>query len=133
LAERQDRELVILARQGDKAAFGCLIERYQALALRVAVRMVGAPEAAQDLVQEVDARPSDVLALAVRAGCPILVSEEVMQRAGQDLAAYESEAGQLTPGDGVESILKDFEEKLKQAQAAHKAEDEEAEVDKTEG
>jgi RNA polymerase sigma factor (sigma-70 family) len=52
LAERPDRELVILARQGDKAAFGCLIERCQALAERAALRMVGVSEAAQDLVQE---------------------------------------------------------------------------------
>lgn len=31
---------------------------------------------------EVDSRPSDALALAVRAGVPIYVSEEVMERAG---------------------------------------------------
>ena len=52
MAERTDRELVILSRQGDKEAFGCLIERYQALASRTALRMVSAQDAAQDLMQE---------------------------------------------------------------------------------
>jgi RNA polymerase sigma factor (sigma-70 family) len=52
VAERADRELVNLSRQGDKEAFGCLIERYRALADRIALRMVTAPDAAQDLVQE---------------------------------------------------------------------------------
>ena len=52
LAERTDRELVILARQGDREAFGCLIERYQMLARRIALRMISVEDAAQDLVQE---------------------------------------------------------------------------------
>ena len=52
MAERGDRELVILARQGDKDAFGCLIERYQAPAGRIALRMLGEADAAQDVVQE---------------------------------------------------------------------------------
>ena len=65
-------------------------------------------------VKEVDARPSDVLALAVRTGCPIYIAEEVMQQASQDLAEYEKEFGQVAPGEGVEEILKEIEEKLKQ-------------------
>ena len=52
MTERTDRELVILSRQGDKEAFGCLIERYQTLARRIALRMVMAQDIAQDLVQE---------------------------------------------------------------------------------
>lgn len=43
---------MISARQGDREAFGCLIERYQALARRITLRMILAEEAAQDLVQE---------------------------------------------------------------------------------
>jgi bifunctional DNase/RNase len=35
-----------------------------------------------DTVQEVDTRPSDALALAVRTNSPIYVTEEVMDRAG---------------------------------------------------
>jgi RNA polymerase sigma factor (sigma-70 family) len=67
-----------------------------------------------DEVKEVDARPSDVLALAVRTGSPIYLAEEVMQQASKDLAAYEDEAGKVTPGEGVAAILKDFEEILKE-------------------
>jgi uncharacterized protein len=33
---------------------------------------------------EIDARPSDSIALAVRAGCPIFVAEDVMARAGRE-------------------------------------------------
>jgi bifunctional DNase/RNase len=33
-------------------------------------------------VQEIDARPSDAIALAVRMNCPIYVAEEVMANAG---------------------------------------------------
>jgi bifunctional DNase/RNase len=62
--------------------------------------------------KEVDARPSDVMALAVRTNSPIYVAEEVMQAAGQDLAEYENERGKVTPGEGVEVILKEFEASL---------------------
>ena len=62
--------------------------------------------------KEVDARPSDVLALAVRTNSPIYVAEEVMQQAGVDLTEYENEKGKLTPGEGVDGILKEFEKVL---------------------
>jgi bifunctional DNase/RNase len=64
-------------------------------------------------IKEVDARPSDVLALAVRTGSPIYVAEEVMQQASQERAAYENEFGRFTPGEGVEAIIKEFEEAVK--------------------
>jgi bifunctional DNase/RNase len=35
-----------------------------------------------DIEQEIDARPSDALALAVQLGCSIYIAEEVMQQAG---------------------------------------------------
>jgi RNA polymerase sigma factor (sigma-70 family) len=66
--------------------------------------------------KEVDARPSDVLALAVRTNSPIYVAEEVMQQASQDLAEYEKESGKLTPGEGVDGILKEFEARMKEFQ-----------------
>jgi RNA polymerase sigma factor (sigma-70 family) len=47
-----DAELVIQARQGKLEAFENLVDRYQALALRVARRLSPTEEAAQDLVQE---------------------------------------------------------------------------------
>ena len=63
-------------------------------------------------VKELDARPSDVLALAVRTSSPIYVAEEVMQQASKDIAVYESETGKFTPGEGVEGILTEFEKAL---------------------
>lgn len=42
---------------------------------------------------EIDSRPSDAIALAVRLGVPILVAEHVMDRAGQ-LPAQEIEEGE---------------------------------------
>jgi RNA polymerase sigma factor (sigma-70 family) len=35
-----------------------------------------------DVEQEIDARPSDALSLAVQMGCPIYIAEEVMQQCG---------------------------------------------------
>jgi RNA polymerase sigma factor (sigma-70 family) len=64
-------------------------------------------------IKEVDARPSDVLALAVRTGSPIYVAEEVMQQASKDRDTYENEFGRFTPGEGVEAIIKEFEEGAK--------------------
>jgi RNA polymerase sigma factor (sigma-70 family) len=52
VAESTELELVILARQGDKDAFGRLIERYQGMMNRIAMRVLGSSEAAQDMVQE---------------------------------------------------------------------------------
>ena len=39
-------------------------------------------------VAEVDARPSDAVALALRAGTPIYVDDEVMTRAGADVPRH---------------------------------------------
>ena len=68
-----------------------------------------------DQIKEVDARPSDVLALAVRTNSPVYVAEEILQQEGKDAAAIESEFGKLAPGEGVEEIIKEFEEKLRKA------------------
>ena len=40
MEEKTDAELVEIARQGNKAAFGELVQRYQTLALVIARRMV---------------------------------------------------------------------------------------------
>jgi RNA polymerase sigma factor (sigma-70 family) len=50
--EQTDRELVTLARAGDKEAFGELLARYQSMALRIAQGMVRQEEVARELVQE---------------------------------------------------------------------------------
>ncbi|MUG95262.1 sigma-70 family RNA polymerase sigma factor [Scytonema sp. UIC 10036] len=50
--EQSDPELIFLARQGDKAAFGRLVLRYQPMLQRIAERMLGDEDLAGDLVQD---------------------------------------------------------------------------------
>lgn len=56
-------------------------------------------------VLRIDTRPSDGIAIAVRVGCPILASEEVMDMAGQDASIINTgEGGEDDEGE------EDFEE-----------------------
>ena len=52
MGERTDALLVALARCGDKQAFGELIERYQAMAQILTVRLVGDVDIAREMAQE---------------------------------------------------------------------------------
>ncbi|GAA6618894.1 hypothetical protein NUACC26_047060 [Scytonema sp. NUACC26] len=52
MSEQSAPELVFLSRQGNKAAFGQLVLRYQPMAQRLATRAVGNEDLAQELVQE---------------------------------------------------------------------------------
>ena len=54
---------------------------------------------------EVDARPSDALALALSTGSPVFVAEDVMAKAGMDVSG---QAGELKVRSGMEDILKDI-------------------------
>jgi RNA polymerase sigma factor (sigma-70 family) len=47
-----DDDLARRARDGDRAAFGALVQRHQAAALRLATAVVGSTEEARDIVQE---------------------------------------------------------------------------------
>ncbi len=57
-------------------------------------------------VQEIDARPSDAMALAVRTGSPIYVGEEILEKCGVPIP---QEAGK-TPrlGKGLDSIAREL-------------------------
>jgi len=60
----------------------------------------------EDHVQEVDARPSDAIALALRAHCQILVSDVVAQKTGiqvEEAEGEENEIGNSEPDAEVES------------------------------
>lgn len=54
-----------------------------------------------DQAHEIDSRPSDAIALAVRAGAPIFASEAVLDRAGvsPDAAVVASLGGELEEGE----------------------------------
>lgn len=54
---------------------------------------------------EIDSRPSDAIALAVRAGVPIFVAESVMEKAS---IRPEAEEGPSTPDDEELSAFRDF-------------------------
>ena len=61
---------------------------------------------------ELDARPSDAIALAVRAGVPILVDEAVMERAGvalgEDDDPEDAPPGGPRAGDEPPAAFRDF-------------------------
>jgi RNA polymerase sigma factor (sigma-70 family) len=52
VSEQSELELVFLSRQGNKAAFGQLVLRYQPMAQRLAIRVIGNGDLAQELVQD---------------------------------------------------------------------------------
>ncbi len=52
MAERNDKELIFLALQGNTTAFGQLVVRYQPMAQHIANQMIGNEDLAQELVQE---------------------------------------------------------------------------------
>lgn len=63
-------------------------------------------------VNEIDARPSDALALAALIDSPVFVSEDIMARAGVDIP----QGTQSSPGEkGVDKILKEIKEMQSQA------------------
>ncbi len=73
---------------------------------------------------EIDARPSDAIAIAVRFGAPIYVSEEIMNEAGireeqqEEAEVAESEAEQEAPKEitgKAESSLNELQKMLEEA------------------
>jgi bifunctional DNase/RNase len=57
--------------------------------------------------REVDARPSDALALASRLGTPLYVSEDVLEQAGITIPA-----GKAARGTGMHEILDFFKQQI---------------------
>src|SRR5579864_1610754 len=52
LVEADERELIRRAQRGDRTAFDALVRLYDHEVLRLALKLVGSPEEAQDLYQE---------------------------------------------------------------------------------
>lgn len=69
--------------------------------------------------QEIDSRPSDAIALAVRFGAPIYVEEQVLQEAGI-VSDDEEEETEETAKKTEEPPVKQFTTKLEQLQSALK-------------
>lgn len=69
--------------------------------------------------QEIDSRPSDAIALAVRAGVPIYVAEKVMDDAAflpeQETAERQSSSPSTTPKDPKATALERLRGQLKEA------------------
>ncbi|MDD9208282.1 bifunctional nuclease family protein [Georgenia sp. 10Sc9-8] len=63
----------------------------------------------------VDARPSDAIALALRAHCPVLCEESVLERAGVPLvdSAWVGEEGEDVDEEDPAEVLQEFREFLK--------------------
>jgi len=53
---------------------------------------------------EIDSRPSDAIALAVRAGAPIFVSEEVMEQSAIDLSSLEIDESRTEKDELLEML-----------------------------
>ena len=79
--------------------------------------------------QEVDSRPSDAIALAVRYGVPIFVSDEVLKEAGIAAEAEEEEQGD-TPKVDQPAAIKKHASKLEQLQTSLKEAIEKEEYEK---
>lgn len=56
---------------------------------------------------EIDSRPSDAIAIAVRAKCPILVDDLVMDRAGISIASEDDGGDDDASGEGGEMLSAD--------------------------
>ena len=67
--------------------------------------------------QEIDSRPSDAIALAVRFGAPIYVDEEVLKEAGV-ISEDDDDEGEEAMKKKEEAPVKQFTTKLEQLQAA---------------
>lgn len=68
-----------------------------------------------DSVQEVDARPSDAIALALHLDSPVYVAQEVLERWKVDVPAEEIDLRQL--GQGLENIMREMsEQRMRQEQ-----------------
>ncbi len=79
--------------------------------------------------QEVDSRPSDAIALAVRYGVPIFVSDEVLKEAGIAAQAEEEEQGD-TPKADQPAAMKKHASKLELLQTSLKEAIEKEEYEK---
>ncbi len=71
--------------------------------------------------KEIDARPSDILALAARTGSPIFVAEEALDKAGKPATEFQAvvgEEGFLPLGQNIEAFIQEYQEQIQKALAS---------------
>ena len=88
------------------AATGATLDAVEIVALKADVYYASVKLRHADQAQAIDARPSDALALAARAGCPILVADEILDRAGIPVPP---EYAQRPLGQGADNIVRELE------------------------
>jgi RNA polymerase sigma factor (sigma-70 family) len=72
-----------------------------------------------DSLVELDARPSDLIALAAQKGAPVYVGEEIMMKSGIDLSSVR---GELKPLQGVQEMISEFSRNTQKFQEARSSE-----------
>ena len=95
-------------------ALGAELEEVRIEAIREDTFYAVAKLRSGDDTYEVDARPSDAMVLATITGSPILVAEEVLEKAGRDIPKQLGDAP--TFGKGLDSAIKAIEELVGQTQ-----------------
>jgi RNA polymerase sigma factor (sigma-70 family) len=93
-------------------ASGATLEAVEISALKDEVFYATVKVNAGGTIQEVDARPSDALALAIRMGTPLYASAEVLEQAGIPIAT-----GQKASGTGMRDIMQYLNEQTQAYQA----------------
>ena len=88
------------------AATGAKLDAVEIVALKADVYYASVLLRRGDQVQAIDARPSDAIALAVGAGCPISVADEILDRAGVPIPP---EYAQRPLGQGADKIVRELE------------------------
>lgn len=91
-------------------SIGAKIEQVQVVALKDDTYYGTVNIHCGEITTEVDARPSDAIALAIAAGSPIFVAEEVLAKAGVEVS---QKAGEIKVRSGLEDILNDFRKSYK--------------------
>ena len=98
-------------------ASGARLEEVRVEALKETTFYAVARLRCGDAVREVDARPSDAINLALHTGCPISVTEEVMEEAGIDIPKEFLPTEQI--GKGLEGIQREWQDMRKVSAKAH--------------
>jgi len=128
MEQKTDIELVSLARQGSRKAFGELITRHYDMAVRLSRRMVGEEECARELVQEaalqgllsLDRLRDGSLFGSWFCGIALNLSRSYLRLRKAEFSSWESLVGGAFPADEVLVDREPGPEELLEARDAHR-------------